>query len=308
MRPQAIDICICTFRRPALADAIRSVARQAIPPDVSVRIVVIDNDDTPTARSMVQAEADLAQTELVYVHAPGRNISVARNAALEVSQARFLVFLDDDEITEPGWLIALWTTYAQEGAEVVLGPVDPVYPQDAPEWMEHASIHATRPVYVGGEIRTGYTCNVLIDRYRADLRALRFDPGLGRSGGEDSDFFARAMMMGARIVYAPDALVTEIVQPDRLSFGWLAKRRYRMGVTHAGVMVRRYHVAPWRAVPVALAKLLACACLSLAYAAHRGRRRGAVLRGVLHAGVVAGLMGLRGPVLYGGVANDAVEQ
>jgi hypothetical protein len=52
------------------------------------------------------------------------------------------------------------------GAEVVLGPVDPVYPEDAPDWMRATSVHATRPVHVRGEIRTGYTCNVLIDRHR----------------------------------------------------------------------------------------------------------------------------------------------
>jgi succinoglycan biosynthesis protein ExoM len=75
---------------------------------------------------------------------------------------------------------------------VVLGPVDPVYPEDAPGLDAGDSVHATRPVFVQGEIRTGYTCNVLIDRARPEIRALRFDPALGRSGGEDSDYFARS--------------------------------------------------------------------------------------------------------------------
>jgi hypothetical protein len=101
---------------------------------------------------------------------------------------------------------------------VVLGPVDPVYPDTAPDWMRAAAMHATRPVHVRGEIRTGYTCNVLIDRARPEIRALRFDPALGRSGGEDSDYFARIVLMGGRIDYAPDALVTEPVAPERLSF------------------------------------------------------------------------------------------
>jgi hypothetical protein len=35
--------------------------------------------------------------------------------------------------------------------------------------------------------------------------------------------------MGGRIDYAPEARVTEPVALDRLSFGWLAERRYRMG-------------------------------------------------------------------------------
>jgi hypothetical protein len=85
------------------------------------------------------------------------------------------------------------------------------------------AVHATRPVFVQGEIRTGYTCNVLIDRDRTEIRALRFEPELGRSGGEDSDYFARVVLMGGRIDYAPEARVTEPVALDRLSFGWLAR-------------------------------------------------------------------------------------
>jgi succinoglycan biosynthesis protein ExoM len=310
---ETIDICICTFRRQSLGEAIASVRRQAIPKGVAIRVIVIDNDTRPTARDIVQAQADMAAAgagfgsgvEINYLHAPGRNISLARNAALAASSARYLAFLDDDEVAEPGWLQALWARHLESGAEVVLGPVDPVYPQDAPDWMRATSVHATRPVFVQGEIRTGYTCNVLIDRDRADIRALRFEPELGQSGGEDSDYFARVVLIGGRIDFAPEARVTEPVALDRLSFGWLAERRYRMGLTHAGILMRRHGVSPWRAVPVAGAKLLACACMAVIFAGDRGWRASAALRGVLHAGVVAGLVGRRAPVIYGGTPDGA---
>jgi succinoglycan biosynthesis protein ExoM len=302
-----IDICICTFRRDSVADTIASVRRQAIPEGVSARIIVVDNDDHPTARDLVQAQADKGGPEISYLHVPGRNISLARNGALAVSDARFLAFLDDDETAEAGWLAALWAMSCDSRAEVVLGPVDPVYPADAPGWMQAAAVHATRPVHVRGEIRTGYTCNVLIDRARPEIRALRFDPALGRSGGEDCDYFARVVLMGGRIAYAPDALVTEPVAGERLSFSWLAQRRFRMGVTHAGVLRRRHGVPPWRVLPLAMAKVVACGCLALAFAAHRGRRAAALLRGTLHAGVVAGLVGRRAPVVYGGTSTPSVD-
>jgi hypothetical protein len=98
-------------------------------------------------------------------------------------------------------------------------------------------------------------------RPRPEIRALRFDPELGQSGGEDSDYFARVVLMGGRIDYAPEARVTEPVALDRLSFGWLARAALPDGLTHAGVLMRRHGVSPWRAVPVAMAKLLACAAL-----------------------------------------------
>jgi hypothetical protein len=78
-----------------------------------------------------------------------------------------------------------------------------------------------------------------------------------------------------------------------------------MGLTHAGVLMRRHGVSPWRAVPVAGAKLLACACMAVIFAGDRGWRASAALRGVLHAGVVAGLVGRRAPVIYGGTPDGA---
>jgi succinoglycan biosynthesis protein ExoM len=237
---------------------------------------------------------------VVYRHAPGRNISIARNAALDEATARFTAFIDDDEVARPGWLAALWAARQASGAEVVLGPVEAIYPEGAPAWMAAAAIHSTQPVRQRGEIRSGYSANVLIDRARPEIRTLRFDPGLGRSGGEDTDYFARVALMGGRFVLAPDAIVQEAVAPDRLGFRWLAVRRFRMGMTHARVLVRRHGVRPWRALPLAVAKALACGLMALAGAWDAGHRNAAVLRGLLHVGVVAGLAGLSAPVVYGG--------
>jgi succinoglycan biosynthesis protein ExoM len=298
-----LDICICTFRRPGVADTIRSVLNQEVPDGLAPRVIVVDNDDHPTARDLVVELAGDTPLPLRYIHHPGRNISVARNAALEASTARCAAFLDDDEVARPGWLAALAGARAAE-AEVILGPVEPVYPLGSPAWMRDADTHGTRPVRVGGAIRSGYTCNVLIDRARPEIRALRFDPELGRSGGEDTDYFARMARLGARFAYEPEAVVEEPVAPERLSFAWLARRRYRMGLTHARVLLRCHAARPWRAIPVAAAKALACALMALAFAAHRGQRNATVLRGLLHAGVVAGLSGAALPVLYGATAHE----
>ncbi|KPQ13719.1 MAG: succinoglycan biosynthesis protein ExoM [Rhodobacteraceae bacterium HLUCCO18] len=298
-----LDICICTFRRPGVADTIRSVLAQEVPEGFALRVIVVDNDDEPTARPLVEDLSRDTPLRLLYIHHPGRNISVARNAALDAGTARYTAFLDDDEVARPGWLMALAQARTGE-TEVILGPVEPVYPAGSPTWMRDTVVHGTRPVRVGGAIRTGYTCNVLIDRARPEIRALRFDPELGRSGGEDTDYFARMARLGASFAYAPKAVVEEPVVPERLSFSWLAQRRYRMGLTHARVLLRCHAARPWRAVPVAAAKMLACALMAVAFTAHRGRRNAAVLRGFLHAGVVAGLSGAAPPVLYGATPHE----
>ena len=50
----SVDICICTFRRPFLAETLRSVAALEIE-DVALRVIIADNDTTPSAQALVEA-------------------------------------------------------------------------------------------------------------------------------------------------------------------------------------------------------------------------------------------------------------
>ncbi|MBF9030314.1 glycosyltransferase [Rhodobacterales bacterium HKCCE3408] len=294
-----VDVCICTFRRDSVGDAIRSVLAQEVDAEVSIRIIVADNDDAPSARERVAALAEAASLPVAYLHCPARNISVARNAALEASEARYLAFLDDDEIADPGWIAALLRRAEETCATVILGPVEARYADGAPRWMRRAAIHDTAPVIVRGEIRTGYTCNVLIDRARPEIRALRFEPALGRTGGEDTAYFTALHRIGGTIASATDAHVREVVTPERASFGWLARRRFRMGQVHARVVLGDTSDGRWRAVTLAAAKLVACGGLALLSIPDAARRNPAILRGCLHAGVISGLVGGRMEQVYG---------
>ncbi len=109
---------------------------------------------------------------------PAGTWPAARNACLEAADGDFIAFVDDDEVVSEGWLKALLAKAQASGAAAVLGPVRAVYEPDAPEWMVAGDFHSTMPVFVGGEIRTGYTCNVLI-RWVAPFRgaALQYGPG-----------------------------------------------------------------------------------------------------------------------------------
>src|SRR4051794_18458322 len=96
-----VTICICTFRRPYLAQTLRSVLSQVPVAGSRFRIVVADNDETPSAKAMVDAVLGAGPLSYAYVHAPARNISIARNAALAAVGTRWAAFLDDDELAAP---------------------------------------------------------------------------------------------------------------------------------------------------------------------------------------------------------------
>jgi succinoglycan biosynthesis protein ExoM len=297
-----IDICVCTYRRSHLVNTLTSLSRLTVRPNWRVRIIVADNDETPNARKLVESTKCPAPFPIFHVHAPARNISVARNACLDAATAHFVGFIDDDELATPAWLEALIERQERSKADVVLGPVEPRYPAQGADWLRRENFHAIRPVWVKGEILTGYTSNVLLVRDAASLKGLRFDPKLGRSGGEDTVFFAAIHKAGGHIDYAPDAIVNEDITQERLKFFWLIKRAFRSGQTH-GLLLLADQGQPLmtrlRNLLLASGKAVFCSLIALCVLPIGGRARYWFLRGTLHAGAVAYMLGRPGLIQYG---------
>ncbi|MEO9827251.1 MAG: glycosyltransferase [Paracoccaceae bacterium] len=295
----SVEICVCTHRRKSLLEALNSLNEDTISADLPVSILVIDNDDAPTAQRTTNEFAQTSELPVRYLHYPGSNISIARNAALVNSHARFLAFLDDDETAGPNWLFELIEKISETSASVVIGPVKSLYDSNAAQWIRTLDTHSTYPVFVDGVIQTGYSCNVIVDRQSAALEGLEFDLSLGRSGGEDTAFFANAFSRGALIEYAPNAVVYEKVLAERAQFSWLAKRRFRMGQTH-GKIIRKSTgtIQQIRSFLTAMSKVAYCATIAIIAAFLPAKRNQACLRGALHAGTASAFLGVRHIELY----------
>ncbi len=289
----AVDVCVCTFRRASLRRTLESLSAQQGAP--KFRVIIADNDETPSAQALVeQARRDLS-LDITYVHAPARNISIARNACLDAARAPLIAFIDDDEIAPPRWLKTL--TDGIGANDVVFGPVRAIYAADAPRWVVGGDFHSFGPVVrAGGVIDTGYSSNVLMRR--AIIGDVRFEPALGRTGGEDTFFFARLHSAGAKLGSCAEAFVEEPTAPERARLSWLMRRAFRSGQTHARVLRDRGQGALAIAAP-ASAKALYCAGASvLTLWSAVGWRRNAI-RGALHVGVIAKALGARDVEIYG---------
>lgn len=295
-----VDVAVCTFRRDSLQRTLASLAAQTGLDDVRLRVVVADNDERPLIEPQIRAQARVLGLDLDYRHAPFRNISVARNACLDAAQGDWLAFIDDDQTVEPGWLAALLAEAQAGGWDAVLGPVRAVYDDAAPGWMRSGDLHSIRPVFRDGRIETGYTCNVLIRRRLIETAGLRFDPALGRTGGEDVDFFYGLTDAGGRIGFAADAWACEPVPAPRTRLRWLLTRAFRSGQTHGRRLSQGRTAFARRAGQFVLASAKAgvCAVAALAAAPRPATAGRFVTRGVLHLGVAARLAGLREIELY----------
>lgn len=298
-QPTRVDVCVCTYRRPQLAAAARSVFAQRLPRGVRLRLIVADNDDEPSAAPLVEALAAAAPFPVRYLHAPARNISLARNACLDAADADWLAFLDDDETAAQNWIDRLLARARAERLDAVFGPAIAVYPPETPRWIREGDYHTNRQELRHGEVQTGYTCNALVRWTRPETRALRFRLEKGRTGGEDTDFFYRLWRSGGRMGLADDARVFDKVDPKRLTAAWLRRRKFNAGLAYGDHL--RFSEGPTaraRGLVSALGKVLVCATAALAFLPDRRRRMFWALRGVMHAGVCAGLLRLRAPERY----------
>ncbi len=205
--------------------------------EVDTELLVIDNDPARSAEQAVQLPG------VRYVVEPTPGVVAVRNRALDETAGReLLVFLDDDQRPEPGWLAALLGHWAQAPSGrrpgAVAGPVRSVLPADADPWIRDGGFfdRAYRARLRTGEVIAEVaTTNLLLDLHQVRDLGLRFDPGLGLSGGEDSLFTRGLTAGGAEIHWCAEAAVTEPVPAGRLTRRWVCRRALSSGNTTARI-------------------------------------------------------------------------
>lgn len=235
-----VTIIVCTYRRPNLLRQLLDSLRVQEVQGVQGKICIVDNDAMQSARAVVAAMADGYPWPLHYHVQPVKNIARTRNLGLAQVDTDYVAFIDDDEVATPQWLASLLQTARTGSAELVFGPVVPVYPQGMAPWLIAGGFYE-RPRHVSGsevpllEARTG---NVLIKASVLGQGALCFDEALGLSGGEDYAFFQQLYCEGVTALWSDEAVVTEEVPLERAEPRWLLKRSFRIGSVEA-CLVRR---------------------------------------------------------------------
>jgi succinoglycan biosynthesis protein ExoM len=133
---------------------------------------------------------------------------------------------------------------------------------------------------------------------RTAIGACRFNPQFGRSGGEDTAFFAELQARGVVMAYAPDAVMEEVVTPQRASLRWLAVRAFRSGQTYGLVRLARGD-GRVRVAALSLGRMAAyLSKLPFSLSPQVGWRR-ALVRICLHGGILASVAVKTPITLYG---------
>jgi glycosyltransferase involved in cell wall biosynthesis len=285
----AISVVIPVHNAEAtLGEQLEALHKQAF--DGDWEVLVVDNRSTDASAEIARSFESVLPLR---VHAaPARSSAAyARNVGVSASSGDLIVFLDADDVADPGLLAA----YAgADGFNVMGGRLDDERLNDpvTASWRYPLTAGGL-PVALGRfPFFVGANCAV---RRRAFERIGGFDETLAFVG-EEVDFSIRAQLAGIEVGWVPEAIVHYRHRP---SLGALARQSYVYG-RGSVVLYERYRdvAAPdWR-VPRAV-RQISLVLLSVPNLVRGRSRRGQWIR---WAGFVAGqtVESLRRRVLYVG--------
>ena len=241
-------------RSERLIAALESVIRQDLPAADWECVVVSNNSTDDTVARFGDFAARYPGLNLRLVTEDGPGVSYARNRGIAETSAPLLVFIDDDERINPGFLRAYADFFdAHPDAVVAGGRIIAEYVTGRPAWLsKYTEMPIANPMDFGDAVRPFPAGRVpgggnMAFRRSAALRYGGFDPSLGRVGrmligGEENDFFERLMRGGETCWYVPGAVMWHIIPPEKLTESYFRCLCYNVGVSQrlrAG-MYRRY--------------------------------------------------------------------
>jgi glycosyltransferase involved in cell wall biosynthesis len=192
-------------RETRLAFALEALAGQSLDRDRFEVIVVRDGD---AQQPLAAAPEGLRSRFLTRPGASGP--TAKRNLGWRATSAPLVAFTDDDCRPAPGWLAALLAAANEASdAEVLIQGRTEVDPDE-----RHLLFGLARSQTITAPSAWYETCNIAYPR-RLLERLGGFDESYS-FGGEDTDLGLRALAAGARVRFAPEALVWHAVLSSSL--------------------------------------------------------------------------------------------
>jgi glycosyltransferase involved in cell wall biosynthesis len=230
----AVTAVICTYNRyDVLSDAIGSLEAQSLAPE-ALEILVVDNSSDQDGQAAFWSRYKLpANARLIVDKTPG--LSRARNTGLRECQAPVVAYMDDDAIAMPEWCASIVDSFASlADAGIVGGPVEPMWPGEAPVWL-HKWQRGFLTIVDHGDTRRAlkdgeWLAGTNIAFRKAALEAGGgFNEALGRIGlsllsNEELAVAAKIKALGYASYYDPASKVLHRVHGERATQHWLRKR------------------------------------------------------------------------------------
>ncbi len=237
-RELELSIVIPTRGRPRrLRDCLDSLTTQEELPAAMEVVVVVDGADPATEEMLASLELPFPLRVVVQEHA---RQAAARNRGVDEARGRYVLFLDDDVVAEPGLVAAHLRVLRPDDRVVGMGRIDKVLRRRPPRWARarqgvwqrhYDRLAAGREALFtdcyGGNLSLARAAFVAVGGFALDL-----------TPEEDVELGYRLEQAGMKLVHVPDAVAREEDRDTLRKFVADARRR---GVV--GVMLYQRHPA-----------------------------------------------------------------
>ena len=225
-----LDVVIPTYNRSALLkQALDSLLRARVPPGLSVKIIVVDNNSTDDTKTLVTEVAETTNGRVSYVFEKQQGRSPALNAGIAAATGDLVGFIDDDEEIDDAWYETILSAFTNNEVDYVGGPYLPRFESDVPEWLpkEYAAVVG---IVDGGDKVVPFDDSYpgilmggnAVFRREVLQQVGPYSTALGRSGTrllscEDEDMYERLRAAGTRGLYLPHLIVHHFIPRERLT-------------------------------------------------------------------------------------------
>lgn len=229
-----ITVVVCTYNRyDVLPEALASLASQT-GASGALEILVVDNSSDHAAQEgFWSSHAMPSNGRLLIEGVPG--LSRARNVGLREARGPIVAYMDDDAVAVPEWCSSLVSAFAElPDAGIIGGPVEPIWPGDAPAWL-HKWQRGFLTIVDHGTRRRVLQQNEWLAGTNIAFRKVPltkiggFNEALGRIGlsllsNEELAVATKLKELGYLSYFEPDARVLHRVHGDRATQQWLRRR------------------------------------------------------------------------------------
>jgi glycosyltransferase involved in cell wall biosynthesis len=251
-----MSVIICTYNRcESLERTLKSFTKISVPEGSLWELILVDNNSKDKTKLFVEEFKKDCRLNIEYIFEEKPGKSHALNRGIKQAKGEIIAFTDDDVIVDRDWLLNIQKAFNEHGVSCVGGKILPIWEIPKPEWLI-PPLHyvlaildrGDKPFYLESPIIWGANLAVKADFFK---KYGLFNTNLGRIpgrlfSGEETDFVARLLHEGEKVLYYPNAAVYHFIPRDRISKKYFRRWKYDQGILKASTLDHFEHQKYWR--------------------------------------------------------------
>jgi glucosyl-dolichyl phosphate glucuronosyltransferase len=239
-----LDVVLPTYNRHALLErALKSLLAAEMPPGLSVKVTIVDNNSKDKTASVVDSFKPAFEGRLTYLFEPKPGKSHALNSGITATSGELVGMIDDDEEIDRSWFLRIHEIFENKDLDFIGGPYVPRWVTPPPAWLPARYSGVIGDVN-WGPVRRAYGPdttmpggNAVVKRSTLE-KLMPYCTDLGPHGSnyladEDSEMYLKLIASGAKGLYLPELIVYHYIHPERVSKRYYRHWCFRRGISSA---------------------------------------------------------------------------